>query len=65
MGKRKYQKARRVREEGFTPIANSRRAAEMAMLARSSAAGCHDSRPRRQRTRASAARAEIRSHLCS
>ena len=54
------QHRRRVTDPRHEPVANPALAEGMRMLARSGAAGAHDSRPRRERTRAAAKRAAIR-----
>lgn len=55
-----HQKRHRVTAPGYRPTANPAQAAANRERARSSAAGSHDSRPRRQRTRHAAKRAALR-----
>lgn len=59
MKNRSHQKRRRVTATGFAPVANPTQARELHALAASGAAGSHDSRPRRTRTRQAAKRAAI------
>lgn len=62
MGKPKYQKSWRTTAEGFAAVANPARAQGQREIARSNKAGAHDSRPRRQRTRRTAAHAALREY---
>lgn len=59
----KHQKAHRVTVEGFAPVANPRRAREMAEKARGNAAGTHaDRRTRRNRSRSAQRHNAIREY---